>query len=548
MDRRLVVVAGLAALAPAARADDEPKEPRPFALTARLEGTTAVFVVRYAIDIDRGFVTNDLMPLSVPYDGIVTGVVVTTADGSRHRLAVENAEQATATFAAIGDRDGGADRAWAVHVSHQFGAKVSVEVAAPRRGRLFLDLEVSSPTCFFRDVRYASVVGSWSPLIEPALRTHDDPAMLALCAPNPEHEPTDLAFVAFPTRGLASRPAGDERIGTISGRLALDAAHVASVEIDLSREISEVPPDLFTAIVIDGSRSVDDDGRTAQAAIVESYLRAAPRGHVQIIAYDRKAHPLLPAWTTAAQATSVVKQTLDALVPRNGSNVDVGLGEAAAWLARVEGTRRIVLFTDELVGKRVAAIPPASLRTTLPPDTLVHVVALGNDTGRLARDDVAMFAPLAAATEGMAVRGGVDEHGHVDATKLARPIAIEQVKLDTPGWELAAGFGTACPRDSEDLTEGTSCWWWGAVSPRRVRSGSKGSCGAVTSFASSNRIRRKPVRSRGSRRRSGLASRTRSCTRSIARPSRSTRRGRSSGPGAVPRGTAISSTAVRPAA
>ena len=80
----------------------------------------------------------------------------------------------------------------------------------------------------------------------------------------------------------------------------------------------------------------------------------------------------------------------------------------------------------------------------------------------LDRDDDALLAPLAQATEGMAVYGHRDERGLADATKLVRPIALEKLTVDAPGWELQQSSPTedACNVDG-DLDEGTACSWWG---------------------------------------------------------------------------------------
>ena len=235
------------------------------------------------------------------------------------------------------------------------------------------------------------------------------------------------------SRELAERPAGDQRIDGIAGRLPLDDRHIAHVELDLSREISEVPQDLYTAIVIDASRSLDDNEVEAQRAIVELYLREAPNSHVQLIAYARRARALLPGWTNASQALPRVDRELRALAGRNGSNIDVALGEAARWLSSVDGTRRIVVFSDELLAQRLLDASPLALRRGLSDDTLVHVVALANGTGALSRADDAVLAPLALATFGIAVRGGLDDDGNVDAKLLVRPIWLDHIKLHSAG-------------------------------------------------------------------------------------------------------------------
>src|SRR5207248_10867476 len=120
-----------------------------------------------------------------------------------------------------------------------------------------------------------------------------------------------------------------------------------------ARELTDVPRDLHTAFVVDGSRSLLDEERAAQAAIIASYLEHAPHTLVQLIAYSRAAHALLPAWQSSESVGARIAAELHVIVPRNGSNLDAGLAEAGAWLARTSGTRRVVVFTDERLADRL---------------------------------------------------------------------------------------------------------------------------------------------------------------------------------------------------
>ena len=447
--RRLVLVATVVASVPAFAEDFTPRTAQ-----ARLEGVTARIDAHYVFDVAAGY-DEGIEQLEIPIHGIVTGAVV-RVDGAVHRLTLDPADRADAKFTAVGDRAGGADREWAVRISLESSAGIRVEVAAPHPARMLLDLEISSSTCFFRDARYALIPIHWQSLFGASYTPRDEGAVDTACE-NPES--SSFKWLAFPSRELALLPFGEQRIGTLGSRLVLDSHDIARVEIDLSREISHVPPDLYTAILIDGSRSMTSEQVDTQRAIVSAYLRAAPHGQVQIIEYDRDPHAMLPAWTIASEAAAQVARALDAMNVHNGSNVDRGLAEAGTWLARTTGTRRVVVFTDELFGQRLAAIPPVSLRTQLPDNTLVHVIALEDDPGELDRDDTALLAPLAAATEGMAFHGRNVAEGKVDATKLVRPIALEHLGVQAPGWTIAH-LGVACD-EHDDLPEGNSCSWLG---------------------------------------------------------------------------------------
>jgi hypothetical protein len=441
--------------APAGAAkDDTPAEPAPTIVAAALVDKVARITVRYDLQVPAAGTESEVVSLAMPPDAAVIHAMV-ASNGAQHRLALVDATQASADLRAVLDAPVGPHQTSTVLVEGGDG-RIEVSITAPRSSRLVLDVELRIPTCFYRDVRYAIVPDSWQPRLPPALRTlAASPTEIAeACS---DGGSTDALWVGFATREVAQHPATLDRVGTSAGRLALGTTHLARLELDVAGMLAGVPQDLATAIVIDGSRSVSNDEHAVQRALVASYLRKSPRGRVQVIAYDRHARPLLPAWTVASRAAPKVDGALDRLTPANGSNVEAGLTEAGSWLSQITGTRRIVLVTDERLANALAAIPAARLAKLVPAGTLLHVVAL-TDTGEApARDDHAALAPLAAATAGMAIRTGLPDGG-LDATLLVRPLTVDHVHLQTPGWkQLAVGFG-GCP---ETLVAGSSCTWWG---------------------------------------------------------------------------------------
>jgi hypothetical protein len=460
--RRLVVAVVLVA-APA-RADrigpDELAEPTPRSVHAKLDLSTARLAARFAIPVDGPVWMQGENRLEIPMHAVVIGGVV-TVDGASHRLALAPTEDASDAFQAIIQGAPGAHRAWVFHITANGDASVVVDIAAPHTATVELELELSMPTCFYRDVRYALLPKAWATVADAALRravTVDDSAIDGACAG--DSVASGGQWIGFAARELSARPPGNARIDGFAGRLALRDRDIARVELDLAREISAVPDDLHTAIVIDGSRSLDADQIDAQRAIVGSYLRHAPRSSVQVIAYTHGARALLPGWTTASEAAPRVDREIRARAPRNGSDLDRGLAEAATWLERTEGTRRVVVFTDEHVAQRLIDTPPVALRRLLPQRTLVHVVTLLGDHGDVERVNDTMFAALASATDGIAVFGRVDDKGQVDATMLVRPVSLDQVKVVAPGWREIEPSG--CPQeDGVSLAEGSACTWWG---------------------------------------------------------------------------------------
>jgi hypothetical protein len=277
-----------------------------------------------------------------------------------------------------------------------------------------------------------------------------------------------VRWLALPTSELTRRPVGDARLGTRAGRFAHKAIEAARVELALSSTISAVPDDLATVFVVDGSRSVDAETLVAQGEVIASYATLAPKSEVQVVAFDRDARPLLAKWTRAKAAAPVIARELAALALHNGSELDRGLAEAGRLLADRTGTRRVVVFTDELMPERLAVLDPATLATLVPAGTVVHVVAIGNGAADLVRDDEIALAPLADATAGMPVRASGGTGEPIDALALVRPISLDHVRVIAPTAEAidsTAVAGTTCvdPRAPDrvlDLHEGEACTWW----------------------------------------------------------------------------------------
>jgi hypothetical protein len=459
----LVVLSGQAA----AEEYVEPPPPKPLRVEARLDGDTARFSVRYLVHADKAM-NDTTTAYSLPRRGLVTAASVTEG-GQRHELQLTNAEKASAEFSALWELAPGRSRRWAVLIEAQpYESAISIMFAVPRQTSLIVDVQVSVPTCFQRDARYVLSPIEWVSRLPASARTSAKEAALLhdACGGEFSEEWQGMSWVKFPSRELAARRGGADRIGTYAGRTLLGNTNVVKVELNLAGRVSEVPADLATAILVDASRSTTPEELEAQRETVAAYLRATPNGRIQIIEYARHARALLPSWTTARQATPRIERELRAMQRKNGSNIAEGLREAGRWLDQTTGTRRIVLFTDEQLTMRdehTHAVDDA-----IPPNTLVHVVALGGEG--LARDDAAKLARVAKMTKGISVRGGdvprdQDQRiGKLDATLLARPISFDHVRVRTPGWK-ALTSEHPCPETEEDsvtsFAEGSQCTWWG---------------------------------------------------------------------------------------
>jgi hypothetical protein len=444
--RRLALA--LVLLGTPALADDDDTEIahlQPTRVGAVLDGGTAKVTARFEIRLTSNHHHGADVRIDVPRRAAVTGAVA-TADGAAHRLALVPVAEANRELDALHAPGRPGTPPWAVVISWAddlYAKGPYIGVYAPHAGKLLLDVELEAPTCVYRDNRYLAVPESWS-------REEGDAKLTEVCGglEGGEHW---LRFAA----PLSKLPSGEARVVTQADRLHVASADFARVELDLARELADIPRDLRTVLVVDGSRSMSFDEREAERALIASYLERAPHTAVQMISYARTARALLPGWTSTDTAGTRIAHELAALVPSNGSNIDAGLREAASWLARSPGTHRVIVFTDDLVADRVIQ-NVASFAGLLPRNTLVHVVALS--TGELERDDDDKLSPLAAATGGMLVRGGKLDTGVADATPLVRPVALDHVVIRAVDWSDLELDGPKC---SERMLAGTSCSWWG---------------------------------------------------------------------------------------
>jgi hypothetical protein len=464
--RRLLAVALIAAVSTSAHgadaADDDDGQTKPSSVTMSLAGTQVRMKATFRFELDGPGVALAAQMFAIPPRSVVTSGVA-TVDGKRHVLRLERAEAARTTFDALTLKPPGGERAWSLLI--EGGAQtVTVDVLAARNANVVLELALEAPTCFHDDVRYVELPPAWTQVLTPAQQklstTERD---VAEACSRMQGDDDDSRWVGVPARELAKQPPGEHRVGVVAGRLALDSAHFARVEIDLARELTVVPKDLATVILVDHSRSLSPAELEAQRAVVMAYVRASPpTSRIQVIGYTRRAQPLLPSWMVSSHAAPQIDRVIRALAPRNGSNVDAALTEAASWLAKTTGTKRIVLFSDARLAERIEATPDV-LRGLVAADTLVHVVqpvAVGAIGLERAADDDAPLTELAKATKGITTFAALDDGGAIDATMLLRPISIDRLDVTAAGWKRSEQiFDT---RDcAETLFEGDTCTWWG---------------------------------------------------------------------------------------
>ena len=447
-----LALALLVALPTLANADEQwgppPTAVQPSSVRGVLDGSVAILKLRYELDVAGPKLVRHAYDLDIPADGVVTGATV-TVDGAAHPLPLADAIAAVDAVDALGSAAGVAPWAFRIYRDLSNVSSVALDVGAPHRAHVAVELEIQAAACYFRDARYVAIDPAWLPHVDRALRAPSSPALLA--AYDASDGADKLAWLRFASPVVA----GDVGVAITADKLALESTSLARIEVDLASHFTSVPADLYTVLVVDNSRSLDDKRRAEQRALVASYLAAAPNGHVQVVAVDRHARTLLPAWSVASAARAKVDTVLGALAPANGSNLDEGLAAAAHALDGQPGTHRVIVFTDEQLPWHVAVAKLAP-----PIGALVHAVALHGEHGALVRDDTTLLANLAARTEGVGFT--TDAPGTTaDALELVRPIAIDDLCVSAPGWGLACG--------KEALAEGHAREWSGQGSGGPIR-------------------------------------------------------------------------------
>ncbi|HWB77963.1 MAG TPA: vWA domain-containing protein, partial [Nannocystaceae bacterium] len=218
-------------------------------------------------------------------------------------------------------------------------------------------------------------------------------------------------------------------------------------DFEAGREISKLPRKADVVVLVDRSRSIDDETIAAELVAARGYLShfaaAKLQARAAVVAFDRKPEDLLHGFAPVGEATALLEHTT--LAAKNGSHVDAALEHATKLFedAPAGRARRIVLFTDRATrsAMTVARVQAIAERT----GAIVHladVVPSGENV--LERDDADAWSPIAEAT------GGVSWHLTVDAEgrdlsersrvleELARPLRLHALAVRAPGVPDAA--------------------------------------------------------------------------------------------------------------
>jgi von Willebrand factor type A domain len=438
---------------------DEPFELTPRTATARLvAGRTVILSARFETDVHGPVPRGTTRSIPLPERGVITAATVRIGTHVE-RLVLAPVAAVEGRFEAVYTKPGrGSARRWAVRINGATGA-ATLEIAAPRRARVEVDLTVEVETCFADDARHFTVPAAWPSVIDGATTA------LAAAVDTLDERCPDAGggeWLSVSAQTLVHKPAGEQRIGIDAARLALGKGDVARIEIALASRLTKIPDDLYTVFVLDHSRSMTTKDIETQRAIITSYIAQAPHGRVQLVGYARHAQTLLPGWIGGARATARIERVLGNVAARNGSNVDRGIAAAGALLATVRGTRRVIVFNDGRLASRVSE-DIATAGAGLPDGTIVNTVELvGHQATAVERSDDSIIAPIAAATEGIAMfasgaRSTVNAE-LIDVLPLLRPVSLDNIAITAPGWSADA-FGASRCTDADPIAESDSCLW-----------------------------------------------------------------------------------------
>jgi hypothetical protein len=409
----------------------------PTTAQAKLAGTTVEMTASFDLDVEGPLAANS-ESLALPADAVITGATVRIQNAS-HRLQLLPSDEVTKQLGMIYETSGaGSARAWAVQVTSYRGSS-SIQIAAPTSAHVVLDLDIEIATRFEVDQRRITIPCGW-PVIAGAGRP------LGTC--------DETQQVAFDIPRLKD-------ISVTGQSATLPHDDVARVEIDLPRQLSKIPADLHTLIVVDRSRSLSEAEQATASSVIAAYLKQVPQSRVQAIGYARTARTLLPRWSPAKGAASKIESALAAQPLRNGSDLERALALAGTQLAGVSGTRRVLLLTDERISYETQDNLSTLASKYLPRNTLVHVVDIAGWESGFVRYDDAVLASLAADTGGITVAAR-DDGGGLDALLLARPITLDHIRVSAAG--LTATLereGSCSATETTGLAEGQSCSWVG---------------------------------------------------------------------------------------
>lgn len=200
--------------------------------------------------------------------------------------------------------------------------------------------------------------------------------------------------------------------------------------IEVKKPLSERPKGAYVIVVLDGSRSIDDDQHDAHLAAARAYLGHLPDAKAQVLVFDRTTRALETGFVPAAQAIADLKAPK--WTPKNGSDLDVALAEAAKRIgdAPAGAPRRILVLTD--LATR-STLLPERIKGLDATQAIVHLATVESGPSALARDDQSPWSVVPRGTGGVLWRAHASPDGTAAADPVfeewARPLRIDRLAI-----------------------------------------------------------------------------------------------------------------------
>jgi hypothetical protein len=237
-------------------------------------------------------------------------------------------------------------------------------------------------------------------------------------------------------RGIAlerrSQPLLDGGLAVIP--LAKDRSFVR-FHLETAPKLSTVPKGAYVVVLIDASRSIDEEQGAAMVAAARSYLSHFEGGKASVLLFDRAVRPALrggEAFVSARRAAAELKHV--AIERKNGSRMDDALARADRLLASAPAgaARRVVLLTDL---QTRASLTAENTKGSLKSGALLHIATLGEGSPTIDRDDEDPWSTVALSTGGVLWRGAAslkrEDEGAMRRVfeEWARPVRLHHVKV-----------------------------------------------------------------------------------------------------------------------
>ncbi|MDI1482101.1 VWA domain-containing protein [Polyangium sp. y55x31] len=213
--------------------------------------------------------------------------------------------------------------------------------------------------------------------------------------------------------------------------------NVVHFHVDAAPALSRVPRGAHVVVLIDASRSLEQEHVEAEVAMTRAYLSHFPDARATVLTFDRAVRATKHGFVSVREALAGLDGSQ--IVRQNGSHIDEALSRADALLAALpENTpKRILALTDTRTRQELT---PERLRGQLTKSgALLHVGVVDSPHSTLLeRDDTHAWAALTRPTGGLVWQASIDTADQSGEPRkvyeeLARPKRIDHFQVHAQG-------------------------------------------------------------------------------------------------------------------